>query len=722
MQRKGNINFVLVGARATGKTVYLTSLYLNEKSITAQDERTIEYLKPMSETLLGGEYPSATAGNLHELMFNYKDEKFSSSIQIDDVDGYFVETLSQKDEHTQTERDRLIENMKLSEGIIFFFPYQELFNEKSIKEFNYQVDTIVAKLKEMYTDRSSIPIPAVIAVSKWDDSSYYQKENEDEEALSFIDSNKFLRLAKEKIEVNFTLVEIIPLSAIGKNINELQPYNLKKPIEFFLEETYSNWVNKINELEDDKEALLNFLYKIHFDMKFYNNGKYDKLYKTLEKEYAKKMLEEAETFQNIKEYTLFEEENNTIINSLLSTNRDKLLKIKQQLTTTQNVKRFSGVTIASSLVALAIFSVLAWNANKLLIKSETELFADITTEYKNNNYEDAQADIKDYLSVYKDTVNLEHKQKILEFKSHVDETLKKREREKKVVEVLTEAQKIVADKNFNEPYRIDEIFTSMNELRIDNEKIKSELLEVKDRVIIKQNFLSFKDALKNKNFDEALSMVQTDWGDGYATENNKVIVCKILDKALNKKVEELLEDVSDISTLDEFNNLINTIDTINNLKNNTNIKKISYTTSINHENKNRFIDIERISKKYQRVLHGGVLVKKVSFGTKGNEENEPLGFECNSEYQIILKIDTKTYHFNNSASCKDFKISWINPKQIFKKGIYNVNVLEEDLTEDDHYDNHTFNLSRKDLLDLSNGNSIEKNIGRGYFLELQGNN
>ena len=716
MQTRGNINFVLVGAKATGKTVYLASLYLNEKSVTAQDEQTIEYLKPLSETLLNGEYPSATAGNLQELMFNYKDDNFSSSIQIDDVDGYFIETLSQKDEHTQVERDILIENLRLSEGIIFFFPYQKLFDKKSIKEFNYEIDTIISKLKTMYSDRSSIPIPVAIAISKWDDSPYYQKENELEKALAYIDNNKFLHLAKEKIEVNFKHIKIIPISATGKDIKDLTPYNLNVPIEFFLEETYRNWIEKINELENDKESLLNFLSKINFDMKSYNNGKYDKLYKKLEEEYAQKLLKEVETFKYLKEYELFEEENSIIIDSLLAKNRETVLKVKKRLSRTQKVKRFSGFTLASSFVAITILAVLAWNADKLLIKNESELFADIVTNYNNNNYEDTQDDIGDYLSVYadEDTVNLEHKQKILVFQSHIDETLKRRAREKKVTELLAKAQHIVTDKNFDNLDEIDEIFTSMNEMGVDNKKLKSELLGVKDRLSIKESYLEFREKLENKNFSEALSLVQTDWKDAYG-EENKIIVSTILNKALNRKIEKLLGNISDIVDMDAYNNLIEILKNVKYLQDNTSIKKVNYKASLNQDNKNRLEEQSREYRKYLYILNNGIIPKYVAFGVK-YQENEPLGFECNSEYQIILSIDIKTYHFDNSDVCLNGKMSWRN-SQNFSARRYTVKAIEEDLVDNDEYTSSFF-INKNDLIKLLNNEIVNKDIGKSYYIEI----
>jgi len=162
MQRNKNINFVLVGAKATGKTVYLVSLYLKTKFITSKNAKTTAYLKGLADTLLEGKYPNATSGSLYDLLFDYKNEDFNCTIQLDDVDGYFIETLSQKDEATQRERDKLINRLGSSEGVIFFFPYETEIYEKSIKEFNYQVDTVISTLKEIHDDRDGIPVPATI--------------------------------------------------------------------------------------------------------------------------------------------------------------------------------------------------------------------------------------------------------------------------------------------------------------------------------------------------------------------------------------------------------------------------------------------------------------------------------------------------------------------------------------------------------------------------------
>ena len=419
MRENGNINFVLIGAKATGKTVYLASIYLNLKNITSQNGKTIEYLKPLANNLLDGEYPQATAGSLHELMFNYKDDEFTSHIQIDDVDGYFVESMHKSDEATQKQRDTLLHNIKNSEGIIFFFPYEESFNEESIKNFNYEIDTIISQLKKMYKDRSDIPIPAVIAVAKWDRSPDYKTADEDIKSIEYIESNKFLKLAKEKIEQNFSKLQTIPLSSVGKNIEQMKPYNLEKPIQFFLRETYKIWDKKIESLKDNKRGSLKFLSKVHFDMKFYKGGRYNKIYDVLEKEFTEEILSKLKTIENHSQFLTIEEEYKDVIPFLKKEHKEQIEDIGKQFRSKKTRKTLAKSTVFGLVLAAVLLTGSAWYIKSKLMKSESELFSDLSVEYKNHNYKDAMKDLEQYQALYKDTLDVEHKNKVEEIRGGI---------------------------------------------------------------------------------------------------------------------------------------------------------------------------------------------------------------------------------------------------------------------------------------------------------------
>ena len=707
METKGNINFVLIGSRATGKSVYLTSLYLNIKNITAQDKRTTDYLKLMANQLEDGKYPSATAGNLHELMFNYKNDNFSSSIQIDDVDGYFIETLSETDEHTQTERNKFIKNLELSKGIIFFFPYQEVFNESSIKEFNYQMDTIISILKKVYNNEELLPIPAVIAVSKWDDSPYYKNEDEVAKAIEYLEDKKFFRLAKDKLESYFSKLKIIPLSAIGQNIHQIEPYNIEKPIEFFLKETYANWTTQIDKLKDNKEELFVFLSKIYFDIKLYNNGKYDKLYQELEKEYATKIFQELDGIETIEMYKLFEEKNLHLINALFPKNRTKIIEIKNRLEKSKKVKKWSGVTISLMAVGVVVVGIIAWNAKTLLVKNESELFTDITMEYKTNNYGKALENIESYQTTYAQTLNLEHKQKIIEIKSNIEKA-----------QIISHAKKIINDTTFDNIDEIEEIFSSFSEMGINKPELQSELHIIKDKLSLNGSYMDFQNNLENKNFGEALLYIEQNWKESFGKDKQQTIV-KVLNIKFNNEVETLLKDISKITDIDEFYNLVKKINKINALQSQTSMTKFSYQAILTSDNNYILNEKRKIQKNYENLLHTGVSRVKVTFGAK-SEENEPLGFKCDrTNGDILLSIDSKKYYYKNGASCDNLKISWNDFSTYFKAVRYSVKVIEEDVTSFNDEYNSAFTLNKNDLIKINNYKNVKKDIGHDYFIEIQ---
>jgi len=700
---KGTINFVLIGAKATGKTVYLTSLYLNSKRITSEDNNTTKYLKPMAEMLEKGEFPSATAGNLHELMFHYKDDKYSASVQIDDIDGHFIETLSIDDKHTQDERDKLLKNLELSEGIIFFFPYQKEFNESSIKEFNFEIDTIVSRLNKVYDKEHTIPIPTVIAISKWDSHPEYKGEMELEEAHKYIDSVTFLKKAKDKIESNFSNLKIIPLSARGLDNNGCEPYNIDKPIEYFIEKTYSTWFKKIESLKDDREKQFIFISEIYYDIKSY--AEYETLYKELDSEFNNKILNELKSVKNIEEYIKIESKNTKIIQALSEENRNFLLEKKKKLSTQKKVKTFSIASISSMVAGVAILLFLASSAKSLLLKSELELFTDIKVKYETNNYEEALADIKDYQNEYKDTLNIEHKNRVVEIKSLIEKNT-----------IVSRAKSLINDKNFNNIDEIDTIYTSFSTMGIDNPKLAKALIEKKDMIEIGNSYDSFKNNLENKSFEDAILFVESKWKDEY-TKQNSILIGRTLDKKFNFEVEKSLKKISIVFDFDEYNNLVDVLEKIKLLQKNSEILQIEYNPSLNTKNQKIINDKIELKDEYNHILIKGIVLKNVVFGAK-IMDNKPLGFECKNEKEIILKIDSMEYHYKKNVGCHDLKMSW-NLIKVFKVANYSVKVVEEEIALDEVYSGASFSLTKNDIIKLMNNKKVKKDIGNDYFIEFK---
>ena len=707
----GNINFILVGARATGKSVYLTSLYTYSKYLTAQDKETIDYLKPKATKLEKKQVLSATSGSLTKLIFNYKDKNITTSIEIDDVDGYFVETLSEEDKHTQSERNKLIKNLKLSEGIIFFFPYQkDNMNEKSIKEFNYQIDTVISKLKMVYKNKSSLPIPVTIAISKWDESNDYQTENEDKKVLEYINNNKILKLAKAKIDNHFKYIQIIPISSTGKNFSN-EPYNIDEPIIFFIEHTYKTWEEEINKLNDKREEQLIYLHKIVIDLESYKNAKYHTLYEKLEKEYASKLFNRVESIKNIKDYNSFYEKEKKIINALCKKNKEKILNFGKKLKVTRKVKQFSGVSISLMAIGAIVLVIGAWNANKLLTKSEVNLYNDILVEYKTHNYKRAIDDIDDYLVAYSNLDNnQEHKMKVIEIKSTIPKE-----------QIINETEHIVRDSSYDNLDRIDEIFTSWSNMGIKKPSLLEQLTERRKTIIQTESFNELKNSISHKNFQESVTEVEENWKNEY-NEDNRLLIIRVLDRKYNNFIEKELKKIKKISNFNQYTRNLNILNKMGALRENNIISKINYNPSLSSTNKIATENNIKIFKVYQNLLNNGIKGVSVTFGTI-REDNEPLGFTCTSvkghDSDIILNIDSTQYHYKNKESCIRRKISWSPKNQTFKVAIYQIEAIEKDtVTFNDKYKG-SMQLTENNLIQIHNHIAVKKSIGGDYFIELE---
>ena len=694
MKKNKNINFVLVGAKATGKTVYLASLYLKTKFITSKNAKTTAYLKNLADTLLEGKYPSATSGSLYDLLFDYKNEDFNCTIQFDDVDGYFIETLSEKDENTQRERDKFINKLSSSEGIIFFFPYETETYEKSIKEFNYQIDTVISTLKEIHEDKDKIPVPVSILVTKWDMNSAYKSEDEEDKAIEYIENHKFFKLAKEKIEQNFNNSKIIPISAIGSDINKLEPYNLEKPIDFFLTKVYTIWTNRLSELEEKPEEQLIFLSKIYTDIQFYKNGLYKELYLNLEEEYGEKLLQRAKLIKNLKEFSLFEDEKAKTIDALSFKNKDKIKKIKKKLIQKRYLKVIPIFAVAGIIFILY--------TNQQTIKSESELFESIKIEYANHNYKKALISINEYQDKYIE--NIEHKNEIIEIKSLI-----------KKEEIVLKAQRVMEDKTLQSIQSIDSIFSSFSKFGIVEKSLSKELMNKKNELLFQNSILKLKDDIKNLDFEKSILLMEERWKDNY---KNRELFIKILNKKFNIDINKFLKSISKITNMDEYNNLLEKLNQIKTIQKNSVLKKLNYRATLSPTNKNNINQQIKLQAKYNQLLTNGIQELIVSFGTD-YEENEPLGFNCSSEYQIEMELNNHVYNYKNRTNCLNSTMEWNPTNTFFRKGLYFIKITEIDLTDNDHYDNGSFSLTNNDLIQIYNQKYLKKDIGSGYFIGLK---
>ena len=305
------LNFVLMGAKNTGKTVFLSTLYGSEVTITTTSKLTKDYLQGQWDYLNAGETPGATSARLIMLDLVYKSGEYNVPFRIDDYDGYFAETLSDDDPATQEDRNLLKENIKEAEGILLFFPYEDNPNINSIERFRYEINTFIALVREAFPQKNNLPIPVVIYVSKWDRSPYYKSVDENERVLEYIHNVEHYRVSKEMVENYFSNVKVIPFSSFGfsrngntPEKNKIEPYNLTRPLDFFLNYFFSVFTEKISTLQKENNIpkLFKSLFVWMHVVKFYEEGKFEKIYENVSKSYQDQLVSELSGAHTTEEF------------------------------------------------------------------------------------------------------------------------------------------------------------------------------------------------------------------------------------------------------------------------------------------------------------------------------------------------------------------------------------------------------------------------------------
>jgi len=620
-QRKGEFNFVLIGAKSTGKTWYIKYLAKRE-GVTALDDNTINYIELISEQ------DKATSISYTELFFNYKDKFYNIEFQIDDYDGNFVETWHEQ-ENNSAYKEKLTEYVKESEGIFIFLPYESSDDTVRFDSMQRETDVFISKIKEEYgEEHSELPIPIVIVVSKWDNSPYYKAENEFEKAKEYIESNPILSLIKSKIEVHFKHIDIIPVSS-AKN------YNIELPIKLCLDKTFQNWEGKIEKLKNNKQELLIFLKSILYDIRFYKGGKYKELYDSLELEISTKYLSEINNLKNINEFndyydnaykSIRETFNGTTKYNVLDALSDMHRKeIEEKRVSLENKKSNKNIGIMFSILAFIGLSVSGYfyYQNKEQEKREEQrLFEDIQLEYEKENLSTAIKDIKIYKDTYSDYTDKQHYSKIKnieeeiksKYSSYLDSELQKLQESKSIIDSYKTIEEIkettqssqVSSEQWD---RLNSIFDEFKELKDTYDSLSTEVNELSKTNIDNLTEIKNKE-LKLQNYNELQEI---------NIKLNKQINA-IAKSALNSDSVELVQKMIDICNqedcgntlgdlesylpklklIQEFHNLVRELEEIDELDELITKIKTNWKEGYPQEYKNKIFDI--LSKKYNEWL------------------------------------------------------------------------------------------------------------------------
>lgn len=388
MNFDGILNFVLIGAKSSGKTIYIATLW-GEGFLTNTKKEDNEYLKNTWGYIEEHGEAEASSGMFKMLHFEYPHPKFGRlNFSIDDYDGTFTETISQGDDNTQVEREKLLDSVKKSEGIIFFLPYED--DPNRFQAFAHEIDAFI-KLAQFDSHNKS-PIPASIVVTKWDESTDFMKDDGSSLALSYIDSNRYLKRALKLIEDNFKNSTIIPISSFKK-------YNVLSPIDYSLENTFRQWYETAIEYKNSSEyeKLTKYLAKRHHDTKFNEEYEFKKLYNDAQIHYMDEIKIELDKKEN---YEVKEEYLNSVSKYFIT--QKNLLKplyngVKKEKTAAilkrAMYRTFSAIAIMVLLTGVILF------LNKMNIDEKYKALVDRHSEKVSNDA--FKKDLSNFLETYK---------------------------------------------------------------------------------------------------------------------------------------------------------------------------------------------------------------------------------------------------------------------------------------------------------------------------------
>ncbi len=226
----------ILGARGSGKTCYLTSLYAQVES----SEETKYILEEKCLSLYNeGKLPAATALSAYRLNFRITTEKRFYDIITKDYGG---ELLAGRRETTNHIVDQELMLEKRQEIYEFFQNARAILIllETSSKENNLQAilnyrNEIYALIDRIATVRDGvrrIEVPVGLVLTKWDRMGEisWDSQKEHDRALQYIQKVDWLRELYEQMKIICPIFEVFPVfSFVGDkpSKDDLRPFNLK---------------------------------------------------------------------------------------------------------------------------------------------------------------------------------------------------------------------------------------------------------------------------------------------------------------------------------------------------------------------------------------------------------------------------------------------------------------------------------------------------------------
>lgn len=714
---QGIINFVVVGAKNSGKTVFLSTLFGMESSLATANKETTEYLKANWNELKTGALPSATSSRVITLEFKYKTDEYSVGFDIDDYDGYFVETLGTDEEQTQEDRELLRKKIEEAEGLLFFFPFEKKIDEESMERFQYEINTFIQLIKDVYPDQKDLPIPVVIAVSKWDRSPHFRAQDEYQNVIDYIDSVEAYQASMKMVRSFFSDVKIEPVSSFGKTDDgihpvkgRIDPYNLRGPFEYFLKVTFEKFENKAEKLKasNDLETLYSFLTTIYNDVRFFKEGKLIKLHSVVENEYSTSIIEKLKSAKYPSEQNEIISDNSFLLSNIK--NKDLLKKIKLLVSIKKAKKNRRTIVIGSAILSALLcfgYGLFAYKA----YEKEKITFLTIQKINTENSLKDFDDRCNEYLKEYKGKSIFLPFTDIVVHRQHVEAGLSSAK--SIFVKELTEVYNVIKSQDPNERN-----LSKISELQARAElfptlEISQRIMDLRDqfstRLERRQEVASIVNEAKSLlASDSDLSEIENilgklnDLPDDGEVPGLRIKLSQRLDTLqLQAEFNQLYNEVKEAKRVQEIKQIVGkkwrsdfqenfaqtlrgliqekvtAIDSaaINDLQLRfeyvidfdeqirmieeigsycIDIPQLTFHYERSQYIKNKFEEAKNSTAKYKKVLDYGVPIRTIKFGAN-SKKNDPLGFACESWSGRNNEIFVKIIndHFNVNISHKN---------------------------------------------------------------------
>jgi len=714
---QGLLNFVVVGAKNSGKTVYLSTLFGLEPSLATASKETTEYLKANWDELKAGELPSATSSRVVTLDFEYKTDIHSVGFRIDDYDGYFAETLGSDDENTQEDREKLKKNIKEAQGLLFFFPFEKTIDEESMERFRYEINTFIQLIKDIYPNQKDLPIPIFVAVSKWDRSPHFNSHDQNKKAIEYLKSVPAYRAAIEMIYSFFSDVEIQPISSLGKTADgihpvegKIEPYNIAGPFKYFLDITFDKFENKAEELQasNDLPELYRFLTTIYDDALFYRDGKINQLHADTEMKYASDVIEKLKSAASPSEQNDIINEHYFLYSNLK--NEDFAKEIESLIYTEKSKKNKRNIIIGSTITILLLailYGVMAYKE----YEKEQIAFAAIQTNSADNMPKELAERCSQYLNKYqgksimlpfidvaghrqyveaslssvksvfvqdlKDTYERIKSEKLSEdnlaelkelqskaglfpdleisqrIEEYHDQFIDRLERKQEFTSILNEAQSLLA----SDPdlSEVENILVQFNDLPNDVEilNIKSKLEERLQMLQLKDKFNQIYNEVNDARTVFEFPEIVGRKWETDFSEENAQTLMVLIQDKIAKMDSEAINDLQV-----RFESVMDVDEQTRALeeieKYSMEIPQLSFHYERRQYLKEKFKEAKNQTNQYKKILQNGIWLSYIKFGAS-SKENKPLGFGCGlfKGHEIVMNFGGKIYSYKKKIDCND---------------------------------------------------------------------